>query len=127
MLYIDGFLGSEKYRIAIDRGAKVDARFADLAALGQAEHLESAGISENRPVPMHEPVQPAVQAHHFDAGPQHQMKGVAQDDLAAGLAQFLGRHRLDGAVGAHRHEHRRLHAAARKGQAPSAGVSVSGQ
>ena len=85
-----------------------------LRRLSQAEHLEAAGVGEDRPLPVHEAVQPAMRAHDFGARPQHQMEGVAQHDLRAEALELLGRHRLDGAVGAHGHEGRRLDDAVRE-------------
>ena len=43
------------------------------------------------------------------AGPQHQMIGVAEDDVGAGRAHVLGQHRLHRGAGADRHEGRRAH------------------
>jgi hypothetical protein len=59
------------------------ALFRDLAQFRQAEHLEPAGVGEDGTLPVHEPVQPAVRTDHFDAGTQHQVEGVAEDDLCA--------------------------------------------
>jgi hypothetical protein len=61
---------------------------------------------------MHEIVQVAVPADDLGAGPQHQVEGIAENDLRAALDEFLRRHRLDRAVGADRHERRRFDAAA---------------
>ena len=41
-------------------------------------------------------------------GPQPQVEGVAEDDLRAHRLERRRHHALDGAVGAHRHERRRL-------------------
>ena len=49
-----------------------------------------------------------MRAQDLLARPQHQVEGVAEHDVRAEALEFLGRHRLDGAVGAHRHEGRRL-------------------
>ena len=80
----------------------------------EAEDLEAAGVGEDGPAPVHEAVQPAMRAQDFVARPQHEMKGVAEHDLGAEALELLGRHRLDGAVGAHRHEGRRLDGAMRE-------------
>ena len=73
---------------------------------------------------MHEAVQAAVRAHDVVARPQHQMEGVAEHDLRAEAFELLGRHRLDRAVGAHRHERRRLDHAVRELEAPAARSAV---
>ena len=65
-------------------------------------------------MPVHEAMQAAVRADHLEARTQKQMEGVAEDDFGADALQILGGHGLDRAVGAHRHERRRLHAAARE-------------
>jgi hypothetical protein len=55
-------------------------------------------------------VQAAVLADHLEAGPQPQVKGVAEQDLRPARRHLVGRHRLHRAVGAHRHERRRVDA-----------------
>ena len=55
------------------------------------------------------------------------MKGIAEHDLRAERLEFLGRHRLDRAVGADRHEGRRVDHAARQVQAPEARGAVGAQ
>jgi hypothetical protein len=65
-------------------------------------------------------MQAAVREDDLRAGPQHQMEGVAQHDLRADAFQFLGCHRLHGAVGAHGHEGRRFDDAARHRYAATA-------
>ena len=57
-------------------------------------------------------------------GRQHQVKGIAEDDLAAQQRQFLRRHALHRAVGADRHEYRGLYGAARAGDAAVPGAVV---
>lgn len=55
------------------------------------------------------------------------LKGVAENDLRPASAQFGRRHRLHRAVGAHRHELRRLDAAARKVQTAAPGGALGGK
>ena len=74
----------------------------------EAPHLEAARVGEDRPLPAHEAVQAAVRGDHLEARAQPQVEGVAEHDLRADLDELRGRHRLDRAVGADRHEHRRL-------------------
>ena len=73
---------------------------------------------------MRERVQAAVRADHVDAGPQQQVERVAENDLRAQALELLGRHRLDRAVRADRHERRRVDdaAAERDAAAPRAAV-----
>src|SRR5262249_44221787 len=80
----------------------------------QAPYLEPAGIGEDRPAPAHETMEAPVRADHVDAGPQPQMKRITEYDLRAHLLELAWRHRLDGAVRAHRHEHRRIDNAVRE-------------
>ena len=51
---------------------------------------------------------------------------VAENDLRAHFFQFVGRHRLDGAVRADGHEDRRLHDAVVEGQFAAAGLAARG-
>ena len=75
---------------------------------------------------MHKPVQAAVGRDDLLARAEHQVVGVTQHDLRAQPAQFVGRHRFHGAIGAHRHERRRLDLAAGELQAAGAGAAVGG-
>ena len=102
-------LGRQQQLVAIDRRGEAHAVLGDLAQRAQREHLEAAGVGQDRPIPAHEAVQAAVLADHVQPWPQPQMEGVAEHDLGADLVQLARRHRLDRAVGAHRHEDRRLH------------------
>ena len=85
-----------------------------LAQRAEAEHLEAAGVGEERPRPAHEAVQAAVRGDDLEARAQPEVKRVAEHDLRAELDELVRRHRLDGAVGADRHEHRRLDGAVRE-------------
>ena len=69
-------------------------------------------------------MQAAVFLKHLRAGPQHQVKSVSQDDLAAHLLQFFRRHALDRAVGADGHEGRGVYRAPRKSQLSAPGLGV---
>ncbi len=89
---------------AVDMAGKGDAFLAHLRQRGKAHHLIAAAIGQDRPVPSHETVQPAQRGHALRAGPQHQMIGVAQNDVGACRADLGRAHRLDGGGGAHRHE-----------------------
>jgi hypothetical protein len=74
-----------------------------------------------------EAVQAAELLEHVQAGPHPQVEGVAQDDLRAHLLQRARHHALDGAVGAHGHEDRRLHDAVVQGQAAAAREAFGGE
>jgi len=77
-------------------------------------------VGEQWTVPAHECVQSAELLHERFAGAQRQVVGVGQDDLGARDADLLGRHRLDGAVGAHGHEGGRVERAVGGGEGPRA-------
>ena len=88
----------------------------------KAEHDR---VGQDRAVPPHEPVQAAHLPHHLVAGAQVKVVGVGQLYLTADLLQIVGRHRtLDGPLGAHVHEHRRLHRAVGAGKDTPAGLSL---
>jgi hypothetical protein len=57
----------------IGRG-ELDAFLGDLAQRAQAEHLEAAGIGEDRSVPAHEAVQAAVRAMTSSPGRSQRWK-----------------------------------------------------
>ena len=55
-------------RRSVEMGAEAHAFLSQFAQLAQAENLESAGVGKNRPIPRHEPVQPAQLAHLLNSG-----------------------------------------------------------
>ena len=122
-----GFLGREEHRGAVDGRAKVRTFFGDFPRLRQTPHLKTAGIREDRPLPMHEAMQPLMCRDHLEAGPQKQMKGVAEHDFGADAYQVLWRHGLDRAVSTDRHERRRLDGAAWKCEPPAPRRAVARQ
>ena len=79
-----------------------------LRKFAEAEYLEAARVGEYRAVPAHEAVQPAVRRDHLQPRPQPQMKRVAEHDAGAEFGELGRAHRLHRAVGADRHEDRRL-------------------
>ncbi|MNE38580.1 hypothetical protein D3C80_1324840 [compost metagenome] len=102
----------------------MNAFLFNLAHCAQAEHLEAAGIGEDRAMPLHEIMQIAMQLHDFLAWAQPQVEGVAQQDLRAGLFHFFRRHAFYRAVGADRHKGRGFHHATVKDQAATASAAI---
>ena len=100
------------------------AFFADFAHCAQAPNLKPTRIGEDGLVPFFKSVQPAELAQHVQARTHPQVKGVTQNDLRAHLIQAARHHALDGSVGAHRHENRRLHHPVVQRHAPPAGVAA---
>ena len=62
---------------------------------GERKDLEAARIGENRPVPAHEAVKPAGGREDVSAGAQHEVVGVAEDDLRPQLIEVARLQRLD--------------------------------
>jgi hypothetical protein len=120
-------LGRQEQLVAVDGRGELDAFLAYLAHLAQAPHLEAAGVGEDRFVPLLEAVQSAELPQHVQAGAHPQVEGVAQDDLRAHFFQRPRHDALDGAVGAYRHEDRRLHHAVVEGEAAAAGEALGFQ
>ena len=102
------------------------ALVGDPAHAREAEHLIAAAVGEDRPVPGHEPVQPAAPRDQIVTGPQVQVIGVAQNDLGAERLEAVVERGLHRAARADRHERRRLDAAVREceGTASRAPVAV---
>ncbi len=123
-LYCHGFLGSQEHPAPVHRGAEFHPGFPDFAQRPQAEHLKPAGIREDGTGPAHEAVQAAMGADDIGARPQHQVKGIAEDDVGAGVPQLGGADALDGAIGAHRHERRGFHLATGEGEATAPGAAI---
>ena len=55
----------------------------DLAEFRQRHDLKAAGVGEDRIGPIGEGMQPAKRRHPLGARPQHQVIGVAEDDVGA--------------------------------------------
>jgi hypothetical protein len=89
--------------------------------------LKATGVGEDRLVPAHEAVQPAVLADHLDSRPQPEVERIAEDDLRAERGELGGRHGLHRAVGAHRHESRRVDAAVRQLEHAAARLAIGAQ
>jgi len=69
-------------------------------------------------------MQAAVLADDLGAGPQHEVKRVAEQDLGARAGHVLGTHGLDRAIGADGHERGGLHHTTRKRERAAARVTV---
>ena len=102
------------------------ALLGDFAHFTQREHLEAAGVGEDWFIPLGKVVEVAVGFDHIGAGAQPEVKGVAQDDLGANLFDRLGRHALDRAVGADRHERRGFHRATGEVQTATTRAAILG-
>jgi len=90
---------------------ELDPVLAELGQLRQAHHLIAAAVGQDRTVPVHECVQTAQPRHPLRTGAQHQMIGVAENDIGASRAHRFRLHRLDRSRGAYRHERRRANIA----------------
>ncbi|MNN72297.1 hypothetical protein D3C81_1883210 [compost metagenome] len=71
-------------------------------------------------------MQPAEALHPLRPGTQHQVIGVAQQDVRAGLLDLIHRHRLDRGGGADGHEGGGADVAARGLQNAGAGAAFGG-
>src|SRR5438309_3166235 len=91
----------------------------------EAEHLVPSAVREQRPVPMHERVQPAGAVDHLGAGAQREVEGVGQNDVGTGARDLLRGERADGPVGADRHKDRSLHGPVRRVQQPRPGAGLA--
>jgi hypothetical protein len=94
LLDLDRDLGRKKMRRAVDGRTELDAGLGDFSELREAEHLEAAGVGEDRPVPAHEAMQSAELAHQAVPRPEKQVIGVGEHDLGAGGAEVIGPERL---------------------------------
>ena len=89
-LDLDGALGGQQGREPSMCDWKRDV-LADAADARQAHHLEAAGVGQDRAVPTHEGVQPAEPRDALGARAEHQVIGVAEDDVGAGGLTCSGR------------------------------------
>ena len=119
-------LGAEEMLRTVDMRAEGHAVLGQLAQVCKAHHLEAARVGEDRLVPVHEAVQPAQPVDPFRTGAQHQVIGVAQQDVGAGGGHAFGHHRLHRGGGADGHEGGGADLAARRPDHARAGRAVGG-
>ena len=91
----------------------------------QRQHLESAGIGERRPVPVHESRESAGRVEHILARALEQMKRVGQQTLRPQLAHGLRQDGLHCRLRGDRHEGRRADVAVRRVDDAGAAVTAS--
>ena len=82
--------------------------FSQFPQIRQRHHLESAGIRQDRPTPVHEFMQSSQGLNSLGSVPEHQMISVPQQDLRTSCRHALRHHRFDGRSCPHRHERRGL-------------------
>jgi hypothetical protein len=75
------------------------------------EHLEAAGVGDDRPAPGHELVQAAHLGDVVLTGRDEQVEGVAQHHRVTQVGHLGGAKALDRAAGGQRDERRRRHVA----------------
>src|SRR3546814_2847376 len=66
---------------SVEMALERDPLLALFGQRGEAHHLIAAAVGQDRAAPAHEGVQPAQACHALGAWTQHQMIGVAQDDV----------------------------------------------
>src|SRR5690606_34727373 len=112
---------------AVDMRLERNTLLGELPQLGQRHDLEAAAVGENRSLPVHEIMQPPQYRNAFRARPQHQVIGIAKQDVRACLPNLFGIHGLDGAGRAHRHEGGRVDLAAWRIDAATTGCAIRGE
>ena len=124
LLDADGPLRGQVEQGPVDVRPEGDAAVGHLADLGQAEHLESAGVGEDGPVPAHELVEPAEFGDQLVAGPQGQVVSVAEKDVSPDGPDLFGSEALDRSLRADRHEDRGLDGPVGRVESAAAGGTI---
>src|SRR6187402_2219627 len=101
-----------------------DTVFIYLPPVGQAEDLVAAAVGENRLVPADELMKAAPAGNQLVTRPQHQVIGVAQDDLRPDVLKMLCCQRFNNTLRADGHECRRLDHAVRGREDPSPSTTI---
>ena len=96
---------------SVQMGAEANPLLADFPQVAEAEDLKPAAVGQDRPVPVHEPMEPSQPADQLMSRAQVKMVGIGQDDLSSGLPQLFGSHRLHRRLGTDRHENRGIYRA----------------
>ena len=104
---------------------KGHAFLGNFAKRRQAHHLIAAAVGQDRPVPSRKMVQAAKAGNPLCPGAQHQVIGVAQNNVGTGGAHFCRAHRLYRRSGANGHKGRRADFAAQHLDATGARFAVS--
>ncbi len=99
--------------------------FVKLAELRERHDLKAAGIGQNRTFPAAEFMQTTKTSNAFRTRTQHQMIGVAENDVGAQILHLIHIHGLDGSGCANWHEGRRTHHAARHGDFALTGCAIT--
>ena len=107
-LHLHRLLRAEEHEAAVDVAVEPAPLRRELAHLREREHLEAAGVREDRTVPAHEAVETTRLRHHVGPRAQHEVVRVGEDHRGAVLAQVARLKRLHRGLGAHGHEHGRL-------------------
>ncbi len=100
--------------------------FIDFAQFVEAEHLEPAGVGQDRPRPRHEPMQPAHAPHRLHPRSQVQVIGVAENNLRPQFFERVLGDSLYRRQRADRHKHRRFNFGVRGDQASCTGFAACG-
>ncbi len=75
---------------AVDMRLEGDAGLVELPQLRQRHDLKAAGIRQNRVRPVHEFLQATQFGDALRARPQHQVIGIAEDDIRSQLTHCSG-------------------------------------
>ncbi len=121
ILHLHRPLGGERDGGAVDVALEGDAVIVELADVGEAEDLISAGVGEHRAVPAHPVLQATHLRHQLPTRAQQQVIGIGEDDLGPKLAQLLRPKALHRGLRAHGHEGGRVKRAMRRGHPPDSG------
>ena len=90
-LDLDRPLRRQHVRAPVEVAGEATPSSLTLVSSLKAHHLIAAAVGQDRPLPAHEPVQPAELRHALGAGAKHQMIGVAEDDVGAAARTSSGR------------------------------------
>jgi hypothetical protein len=104
-LHLDGPLRRQDMHALVDVAAEGRTGLADGPLGRQREDLVAARVGQDRPAPAHEAVDAAHPAKQLDAGAEHEVVRVGEDDLDADPGQIRRVEPGDGRARAHRHEH----------------------
>ena len=118
--------GGEHMLAAVEMAAEFDPFLGQLVEVRQAHHLIAAAVRQDRAIPVHEFVQPAKARNPLRPRPQHEVVGIAEDDVRARAAHVLRFHAFHGGSGADRHEGGRADLAATHGDRAGARGAAGG-
>ena len=126
LLHFDAGFRREQVRVAVHITLEARPFFLHGSGTGKGENLKPTGVSQHRPIPVHEAMDTAEFLENFRAGAEQQMIGVGEQHAGARRFQGIDRLALDCGLGTDRHEDGCLDLTVQGGEFRRPGLGAAG-